>query len=58
MVRFSKDDWRENNKRKSGAYGKSWFNDGINNFFKDPSDPVVIGFAKGRLGKVGQKKTA
>ena len=51
-------DWRENNKRKSGAYGKYWFNDGINNFFKDSSDPAVIGLTKGRLGKVGQKKTA
>jgi hypothetical protein len=51
-------EWKDRQKRKSGAYGKSWFNDGINNVFMDPTDPRSAMLVRGRLGKVGQKKTA
>lgn len=42
-------DWRDNNKKKNGAYGKSWYNDGTTNYFLDPRNDKVQTLQKGRL---------
>lgn len=49
-------EWKNCRKRRSGSYGKAWFNDGINNFLIDPNDASNL--VKGRIGSVGKKKTA
>ena len=41
-------EWRDNNKRKSGLYGSSWYNDGVKSYLKKKGDDVK-GLVKGRL---------
>lgn len=43
-------DWREARKNKAGAYGRSWYNDGKENFFL-PRDHQRGYLVKGRLKK-------
>lgn len=50
-------EWRDARKRKSGGYGKAWFNDGVNNFFIDPLT-AHSELTRGRLGRIGESKTA
>lgn len=46
-------EWKDNQKnKKSSAYGKHWYNDGINNYFLFPSDDKVKDLIKGRIGNL------
>lgn len=49
-------EWREGRKnKKSGAYGRKWFNDGRKNYYLYPADPQIdqLNLALGRLNVNG-----
>lgn len=41
-------EWSKNKKRKSGTYGKKWYNDGAKNYYLSPDDNTD-GLTRGRL---------
>lgn len=41
--------WREDRKRKSGGYGRRWYNDGDKNYFLSPDDELCSELVRGRL---------
>ena len=44
--------WKDNKKRKSGTYGKKWYNDGVNNYYIGENDFRITDLIKGRLMEV------
>jgi group I intron endonuclease len=47
---------KDNLKRKSGTYGRKWYNDGTTNFYLLPEDDRISKMNKGRIGQLFKKK--
>lgn len=50
-------EFRDRKKKRNGAYGRKWYNDGSQNYYLLPDDARINTLNKGRIGKLFQQNS-